>query len=137
MNARLAAAQANAEVMKQFVPQMFSSPKKLTGGASDSGDQDEWMLSNMPAEILVPLGALDLIGTYDKRPEINLFVKTMLTGLKGVNGFNMKVGENIATNLGGGAGSHKLVKKPGVLGRNITNRGWQQKAESENAEVVE
>lgn len=131
------AAQANAEVLKGFVPQMFSSPKILTDEAADTGDNDNWMMTNIPADVLVPLAGLKLIGDADKRPEINDFVTLILRGVKGVNGFNMKVGENIATSLAGSGGQKKLMKKPGWAGRNITNRSWQDKAENEGAEVVE
>ena len=135
--ARLEAAKAQAEVLKQFVPQMFSDPQKLSGGAPDSGGQDEWMLSNMPAELLVPLSGLPLIASIDEDAELFDWVKTILVGVKGINGFNMRVGENIATSLGGGGSNKKLMKRPGVMARNISNRGWQRKAEEENAEVVE
>jgi hypothetical protein len=128
--------QAMAEVLKEFLPQLFSSPTELTQGAPDSGDQDVWMLTNIPADVLVPLSGLKLIGEHDNRPEVLAFVNLILRGVKGINGFTVKQGEHIAVGLGGG-GARKVVKRPGVIGRNITNRGWHEKAEDEGAEIVE
>ena len=129
--------EAMAKVLDKVVPQMFSGPKILTQNAPDSGDTDVWMMTNMPADVLVPLAGLELIAETDKREhDIGLFVDLILRGLKGVNGFNMKVGETIALGLGGGVG-RKVVKKPGLMSRNITNRSWRQKAESEGAEIEE
>ena len=129
--------QAMADVMKSFVPQLFSGPDILSNGAPDSGGQDIWMLTNMPAEVLVPLAGLQVIANADKREEdIGVFVNLILRGLKGVGGFTAKQGENIALGLGGGIG-RKVVKRPGVIGRNITNRSWKEKAESEGAEIEE
>jgi hypothetical protein len=134
--ARLQREQAMADVMKGFVPQLFSHPQHLTGGAEDAGGLDAWMLSNMPADVLVPLAGLELIAEADKRDEIHDFVNVILRGLKGIGGFTVKQGERIAVGLGGG-GARKVVKRPGWAGRNITNRGWERKAESEGAEVEE
>lgn len=134
--ASLAKAEAQAKVMDKFVPQMFSPPDILTGGAPDSGGTDIWMMTNMPAEVLLPLAGLQTIGEADDRKEIKTFVQVVLRGLKGIGGFNMKVGENIATALGGGVG-RKIVKRPGWASRNITNRDWREKAESEGAEIEE
>jgi len=36
-----------------------------------------------------------------------------------------------------GVGTEKIVKKPGIIGRTITNRGWKEKAEREGAVIVE
>lgn len=137
MATKLAAAQANAKILEQFVPQLFSNPKILTGGASDSGSQDEWMLSNMPSEVLIPLAGLQLIAEADKRLEINDFVHTILRGLKGVGGFQVKMGETIAVGLGGSGQGRKVIRRPGVIGRNVTNRGWEKRASEQNAEIEE
>ena len=129
--------QAMAEVMKGFVPQLFSHPKHLTGGAEDAGGQDQWMLSNLPADVLVPLAGLELIAQNDKRPEVHDFVELILRGLKGVGGFTVKQGERMAIGMASGGAARKLVKRPGWGGRNITNHDWQRKAEDEGAEVEE
>ena len=126
-----------ADVMKSFVPQMFSGPEILSQGAPDSGRQDYWMLTNMPAEVLVPLAGLAIIAKSDNREDdVGVFVNLVLRGLKGIGGFTVKQGENIALGLGGGIG-RKIVKRPGVISRNVTNRNWRQKAESEGAEIEE
>jgi hypothetical protein len=126
--------QAMAEVLKGFVPQLFSHPQHLTGGAEDAGGQDQWMLTNMPADVLIPLAGLEIIGQEDKRKEVLDFVDLVLRGLKGVGGFTVKQGERIAIGLGSGTGK-KIVKRPGLVGRNITNRDWERKAEEEGAVV--
>jgi len=36
-----------------------------------------------------------------------------------------------------GVATDKIVKRPGILGRNITNRDWKDKAEREGATIVE
>lgn len=129
--------QAMADVMKSFVPQMYSGPEVITSKAPDSGRTDYWMMSNMPAEVLVPLAGLQIIAdTDDRQDDIGEFVEIILRGLKGINGFNMKVGENMALGLGGGIG-RKIVKKPGLIGRNVSNRDWRKKAEEEGAEIEE
>jgi hypothetical protein len=135
--ARAQAAQAMAEVLKGFVPQLFSHPQELTGGAEDAGGQDIWMLSNMPADVLVPLAGLKLIAQADDRSEIQDFVNIVLRGLKGIGGFTVKQGERIAIGLGSGGAARKTVRRPGVIGRNITDRDWRERAESEGAEVEE
>jgi len=132
--ARLEREQAMAKVMDKFVPQLFSGPEILSNGASDAGGQDYWMLTNMPAELLVPLVGLQTIANADSRDDIKAFIQTILRGLKGIGGFTVKQGESIALGLGGGVG-RKTVKRPGWAGRNITNRGWKEKAEDEGAEV--
>jgi hypothetical protein len=134
--ARLQREQGYAEVMKGFVPQLFSHPRHLTGGAEDAGGLDTWMMSSMPAEVLVPLAGLELISEADKRPEIHDFVDVILRGLKGIGAFSAKQGERIAIGMSGAAGK-KSVRRPGWGGRNITNRGWREKAEDEGAEIEE
>jgi len=132
--AQMAAAQATAEVLKTFIPQLFSSPKLMSEGAPDVGSQDAWMLSNFPADVLLPLAGLEFIAQVDKRDEIHDFVMLCLSGFKGIGGFTSKQGENIAVGLAGSSGK-RLVKRPGLIGRNVTNRGWERKAK--DAQVIE
>lgn len=134
--AQLQREQAMAKVMAQFVPQLFSGPELLSDGAPDSGGQDEWMLSNLPADVLVPLIGLQTIADADDRKEIATFVQLVLRGVKGIGGFTTKQGESIALGLGGGVG-RKVVKKPGFVARNVTDRDWRRKAEQEGAEIEE
>jgi hypothetical protein len=132
--AKLQREQAYAEVLKGFVPQLFSHPKHLTAGAEDAGGLDEWMLTNMPADVLIPLAGLEAIAQADDRQEIHDFVNVILRGLKGIGGFSTKQGERIAIGMSGATGK-KSVRRPGWGGRNITNRGWERKAEDEGAEI--
>jgi len=132
--AQMAAAQATAEVLKTFIPQLFSNPKIMSEYAKDVGEIDEWKLSNFPADVLLPLAGLEFIAQVDKREEIHEFVLLCLRGFKGIGGFASKQGENIAVGLAGSSGK-KLVKRPGLIGRNVTNRGWERKAK--DAQVIE
>lgn len=134
--AQLQREQAMAKVLQQFVPQLFSGPELLSAGASDSGSQDRWMLSNLPADVLIPLIGLQTIADADNRDEIATFVQLVLRGVKGISGFTTKQGESIALGLGSGIG-RKTVKKPGVFARNVTDRDWRKKAEQEGVEVEE
>lgn len=36
-----------------------------------------------------------------------------------------------------GVASGKIVRKPGIIGRLVTDRGWRQKAQLEGAEIIE
>jgi len=127
---------AMADVMKTFLPQLFTGPEVLTENAPDAGGTDYWMLTNIPADILVPLAGLQIIADSDNRDDLRTFVNLTLRGVKGINGFTAKQGENIALGLGGGIG-RKVVKRPGLFGRNVTNRRWKEKAEAEGAEIEE
>lgn len=126
-----------AKVLKTFVPQLFSSPKIMTEGAPDTGEVDAWMLTNMPAEVLMPLVGLQIVGETDGRDEIKTFVQLLLRGLKGVGGFTARQGENIALGLGSSGGGRKIVRRPGWVNRNLMNRDWKRKAELEGTEVEE
>lgn len=128
---------AMAEVLKTFVPQLFSSPKIMTEGAPDTGDIDMWLLTNMPSDVLLPLVGLQIVGETDNRDEIKLFVQILLRGLKGIGGFAAKQGENIALGLGSSGMGRKTVRRPGWINRNVSNRDWKRKAETEGAEVEE
>lgn len=131
-----AKAEAEAEVQKIYVPQMFSHPKHLTGGAEDAGGLDTWMMTNLPADILIPLTMLELIGKEDSLGVVTEFVDLMKSGLKAINGFAVKQAEAMYVSRGNNDG-RKQMKKPGWFGRNVTNRNFQQKAEQENSEIVE
>ena len=137
---QLAKETAQAEVHKLYVPQMFSHPKELSNGAPDSGGQDMWMLSNIPSECALALQGLKMEaiaqGETDGKGFISQFIENSLRTLKGINGFQVRMGESMYIARSSGAGK-KIVKRPGVIGRNITNRNWQQKAESEGAEIEE
>lgn len=115
---------------------MFSSPKIVTEGAEDSGQIDEWMMSNLPAEVLIPLAGLAVIAESDNRNDLKGFISLVLRGVKGINGFTVKQGENIAINLNS-QGTKKIVRRPNLLARNTYDKNWREKAEEEGAEVIE
>jgi hypothetical protein len=129
-----AEAEAKMEVLKQIVPQVASGPRILSEGAPDSGDIDAWMLTRMNSDIFLGLVGLETIAEADDAQYIKDFVDVFLRGLKGIEGFSVKQLERIAIGMSSSAGQ-RIVKRPGMIGRNITNRAWKEKAESEGAEV--
>ena len=137
---QLAREAAQAEVQKLFVPQMFSHPKELSSGAPDSGGQDMWMLSNIPPECALALQGLKMeaiaAGEMDGQGFISQFIENSLSVLKGINGFQVKMGENMYIASSSGIGK-KMHKRPGWFGRNVSDRRWKQKAEQEGEEIEE
>lgn len=129
-----ARADATMQVLRDIVPQLGSGPKVLSEGAPDSGDLDSWMLTNMNSDIFLGLVGLRTIAKADDAEYIDDFIGVFLRALKGINGFTAKQLERIAVGMNSGAG-RKIVKRPGLLGRNVTNRGWKERADSEGAEV--
>ncbi len=129
--------QAMAEVIKQFVPQLFTSPEVMDPKGETPARNDEWKLTKMPADCLLPLTGLHLIATQEgiisKDSEGNEvpgpgayledFVQTLLRGFKGIDGYASEQAESIAVALGGKGGGGKMVKKRGFVSRNITHRG--------------
>lgn len=115
--------QAKAEALKTFLPQMFSSPKVISEGAPDVGENDRWMMSNLPAECVLSLQGLDAIATQDNLPWLSAFVETTLSALKGVNGYANDIGRDIAVAGFGGGRGKSLVKRKSWLKRNVTQRG--------------
>ncbi len=129
------------KVLGQVVPQLASGPRILTKDdeghpAPDSGDVDEWKLTNMNGEIFLGLVGLKTIADADGADYLDDFCDLVVRSLKGINGFTAKQLERIAIGMSSGSGQ-KTVKKPGWTGRNITNRDWKDKADSEGAEVEE
>jgi len=121
--ARAAAEQAKAEAIKLFLPQLFSSPKILSGNAEDSGGIDAWMMSNIPPDIVLSLEGLWLIGDADNRSDLKQFVDLTLSALKGISGYTSNMGAEIAiAGFGGGKGK-TMVKRRGFVSRHITHRG--------------
>lgn len=138
VQAQLATALAKIQVLERFVGQLFSSPKILAGqGSEDTADHDKWMMSNYPAEVLIPMAALNLIAETDDREDIKSFLDVTLRGFKGIGGFASKQGENISIGIMGGGSRGKIVKRPGAIARNTYNRGWERKAREEGAEIAE
>jgi hypothetical protein len=114
---------AKAEAMKLFLGQMFSSPKIVTEGAEESGDIDAWMMSNIPAEMLLSLQGLNAVAIQDDLPWLKEFIRTTLSGLKGIEGYANNIGRDIAVAGFGGGKGKTMVKKRSFLSRHITDRG--------------
>jgi len=128
------------EVLKGLLPQVGTGPRILSRGeegpAPDAGDIDQWMLTNMNAEIFLGCIGLKTIAQADgeEAAYIDVFLDVLLRALKGINGFTVKQLERIAIGMGGGVG-RKTMKKPGWFGRNVTNRSFQRKADDEGVDV--
>ena len=120
---RAEAEKAKAESLKVFLGQMFSSPKIISEEAEDSGDIDAWMMSNIPAEMLLALQGLDAVAIQDDLPWLKNFVRTTLSGLKGIDGYANNIGRDIAVAGFGGGRGKTMVKKRGWISRNVTHKG--------------
>lgn len=138
---RLALAQAesqkaNAEVMKQYIPQLFTSQKVMMhdGEETTVADNDEWKLTNSnPAIFFATLG-FKMIAIETKNKLIEEFIDYSNRGLIGIAGGGRKDAVNITSSLGGG-GRGKVVKKRGFVQRHITQRGKGDYEEVDTNEV--
>lgn len=135
---RLAREQAMAEVLKMIIPQAFSSPQIMSGGAEDSGQIDEWKTTVFESghEAISMMyfrhrGVNDHVRFYEE------FTDHYLRSKHSVDGHGLNMIRDIASFLGSGGGKNKIVKRPNVLARNLWDRDWERRAESEGADVVE
>lgn len=153
--ARIAAAQANAEVLKLFVPQLFTSMDVMDPTGESKAFTDEWKLTNMPADCILPLAGLHMVAFQEgitetiktkdkdgKEIEVEVpgpgayledFIQNILRGFKGINGFSAKQAENIAISLGGG-GKKGMLQRRGWASRNITHRNEPEYEEVDDEE---
>lgn len=127
-------AQANAEILKIIVPQAFTSGDIMDKGA---GQIDEWKLTKFTGKSMLSLLYFRHRGEHDGIRFYKEFVDHFLRGSHSIDGSGLKMLENIAIGMSGGGGSKRIVRRPGWLGRNITKRGWERKAEREQAQVIE
>lgn len=126
--------EAVADLLKMIIPQAFSSGQIIDG---EKGGIDEWKLSRINGRALLSLIYFQHRGEHDHVRFYKEFVDRFMRGSKSIEGYGLKMMENIAIGISGGGASRKLVKKPGWVGRNITNKKWREKADRENARVVE
>lgn len=127
-------AQAIAQVLMGIVPQAFTSQTMLDRG---KGEIDEWKMSKISSRALISLIYFRHRGEHDHVRFYKEFADHFLRGSHSIEGYGLKMLENIAIGLGGGGGSRKMRKRPGIIGRYITNRDWKRKAREENAEILE
>lgn len=128
-------AQAFAQVLEKLLPQAFTSGKIIDD--PEGGGIDEWKLSKISGRVLLSLIYFRHRGKYDGVRVYGDLSDLMLRGSKSIDGLGLKMMENIAIGLAGGGGNRNLMKKPGWVGRNVTQRDWRDKAKSRNARVVE
>jgi len=127
--------QAYAKVLEGIVPQAFTSQEEMDKG--DGGKIDEWKLSKISSRALISLIYFRHRGVNDGIRFYKEFSDLFLRGSHSIDGFGLKMLENITIGLAGGGGKRKLVKKPGWVGRHITKRDWKQEAREDKAEIIE
>lgn len=127
-------AQAYAEVLKQIIPQAFSSKSLMDEGR---GLIDEWKMSKISGRAMLSLIYFRHRGVNDNIRFYKEFTDHFLRGSHSIEGLGLKLLESISIGLAGGGGKRKLMKKPGWIGRHITKRDWERKAERDQAQVVE
>jgi len=127
-------AQAYAEVLMRIIPQAFTSQALMDKG---KGEIDEWKLSKIPGRALISLIYFYHRGEYDKVRFYKNFVDLILRGSKSIDGLGLNLLKDISIGLAGGGKQRKLMKKPGFIGRQVTKRGWKEKAKRDNAEIIE
>ena len=128
-------AQAYAEVLMSIVPQPFTSKAMRDKGTG--GQVDEWKLSKIPRRALISLIYFQHRGEIDGVKFYSNFVDLLLRGSKSVDGLGLQLLKDITIGLAGGGQQKKLTKKPGWVGRNVTNRDWEKKAKRSNSQIVE
>lgn len=128
-------AQAIAQVLMGIVPQAFTSQTMLERG---KGEIDEWKMSKISSRALISLIYFRHRGEHDHVRFYEEFADHFLRGSHSIDGFGLKMLENIAIGLGGGGGGRrKLKQRPGWVGRHITQRDWKQKARDDSAQIIE
>ena len=128
-------AQAFAQVLEKLLPQAFTSGEILN--SPEGGGIDEWKLSKISGRVLLSLIYFRHRGKYDHVRVYGELADLMLRGSKSIDGLGLKMMENIAIGLAGGGGRRNLMKKPGVIGRYVTQRDWKEKAKRTNSQVIE
>lgn len=120
-----------AETM--LAPQLGSTPREMARGRWDIRKQ-----SNLPNEIFAICGAY-----FTNLPEnegggfARDFFNSLYHTLTSVRGWNVNKQVQM---VGAGKGAPQvgeLKKKPGWIGRNVTQRDWKEKAEEEGQVIVE
>lgn len=126
--------EAVADLLKLILPQAFTSGQIIDGG---KGGIDEFKLSNISGRALLSLIYFRHRGEHDNVRFYKEFVELFLRGSHSIDGRGLKMMENIAIGMSGGGSNRKLVKRPGFFGRHVTNRGWKEKADREDARIIE
>ena len=127
-----AMSEAVAEVLKTIVPQAFTNQNII-----DMGESDEWKLSKISGRTLLSLIYFRHRGTNDNIRFYREMVDYFLRGSGSIEGWKMRTLENISIGLGSGGGRKRLMVKPSWVGRHITKRDWEKKADRENIQIIE
>jgi len=123
------------KILEGVIPQGFSSKEIMDEGTGRK--LDEWKMTKFSGRAMISLlhfrhrGKNDGIRFYDE------FVEFFLRGSHSIDGGGLKLLESIAYALAGGGKKGKIVKKPGVIGRYLTNRDWERKAQEEGSQIAE
>lgn len=127
--------QAVFELLKMLLPQAFSSNEIL--GSGERGRIDEWKMTKFGGRVMLSLIYFRHRGVNDKVRFYRELVDYFIRGSHSIDGTNLKMLENISIGMTGGAGRGKIVKKPGWIGRHVTNRDWERKARDSGAAIAE
>lgn len=127
--------QALADLLKLVIPQGFSSNEIL--GEGERGKIDEWKMSKFSGRAMMSLLYFRHRGVNDKVRFYEEFTEYFLRGSHSIDGLGLKLLETISIGLAGGGRRGKIIKKPGWVGRNITKRDWERKAQAEGSDIAE
>lgn len=115
---RMAQAAALAKIVESIPPQLFSE-----FGIIDKGGIDEWKMTKISPELLLPLIYCNHRAEYDHSRAFGEIRNLILRGSVGIEGFARIQGENIVTSLGPGGGRQKLMKQRSWGSRHVWGRG--------------
>ena len=128
-------AQAIADLLKLILPQGFTSNEIL--GSGERGLIDEWKMTKFSGRAMLSLIYFQHRGENDNVRFYKQFVDLFLRGSHSIDGTTLKMLENVAIGMTSGGGRGKIVKKPGWVGRHVTNRDWERKARDSGAAIAE
>ncbi len=118
-------------IAKHLGPQLGSSPEWL-----GQGRWDERKLAVLQPETLAAISHFSYRYAFDKVRYWGHITDWWLVGSQGIGGLGRNhILKAIASSTG--ATSIERAKKPGILARNTTQRGWKEKAQAEGKEVEE
>ena len=132
---QLVQAQALAKLLGMIVPQAFTSDEVMDEG--DGRKIDEWKMTKFSGRAMMSLLHFRHRGENDGVRFYKELVQYFLRGSHSIDGTGLKMLESISVGLVGGRSRGKIVKKPGWIGRNVTQKDWERKAREEGSEIAE
>ena len=120
-----------AIIGKVLVPQMGSDSQTIEKGLID---QRKFAVITEGEQ--VALAHFSYRAEYDKNRYFGHLVEWILNSSPSIGGLGRKQTISL-TAAASGSGRPDTAKQPNVLARNLWNRNWREKAESQGKEVVE